>query len=112
MEGWEIHNGEDREAYYGSGSYVDVKNLLGNLIAMWTQDRPELLEWDQKEKLASVAFYYTDWNGKDIEGVFGVTGEGSFPGEPPWELRHPDDDQQSLKIRKVQSDTQEEKADS
>lgn len=100
MIAWAIYADKHREAYCSSGSEGDVKNLLGDTIALWTRDSPELINWGDAEKMAAIAFFYTDLSERDIRGIFDNSGEGQYPGEPPWELRHPEDEKQVLKIRK------------
>jgi len=97
---WAIYSGERREAYYSEGSESDVKESLGNTIAMWTRDMTGLTEWDDAEKMAAIAFYYTDLKEREIRGIFGVSGVGTYPGEPPWELQHPKEDERGLTVQK------------
>lgn len=88
MTAWEIRDGE-REAYVSEGE-GDVKSLLGDVISMWTQNR-NLQDWQGKEKMAAICFYYSDLSEHEIKAIFGVTGEGDYPGEPHWELPHPNE---------------------
>lgn len=84
---WMIH-GRDTNSFTEARS-VDGKTLLGDVIAMWARDR-DLTDWDGREKMASVAFYFTDLTETEIRGIFGTDGRGEFPGEPPWAFPHPD----------------------
>ncbi|MEZ3164996.1 hypothetical protein ABNG03_10875 [Halorubrum sp. RMP-47] len=58
-----------------------------------------LAEWDDAEKMAAIAFYYTDLKERDIRGIFRTSGADEYPGNPPWEVRHPNEDDQILKIQ-------------
>lgn len=97
---WAIYSGERREAYYSEGSENDVKESLGNTIAMWTRDMTGLAEWDDAKKMAAIAFYHTDLKEREIRGIFRASGAGAYPGEPPWELQHPKEDERVLTVQK------------
>lgn len=64
MTAWGICNDQQREAYYSTGGDTASEELLGNTIAMWTQDMTEIFNWDDSEKLAGIAFYYIDLSEK------------------------------------------------
>lgn len=83
MVKWAIYGGDLREAYCSTGREDDVKQTLGNTIALWTRDRAGIIEWEDADKMAAIAFYYTDLNEREIRGIFRASGEGAYPGEPP-----------------------------
>ena len=97
---WAIYVGEHQEAYCSKGTKGDIKEVLGDTIALWTRDMTGLIEWDDAEKMAAIAFYYTDLRERDIRGIFHESGEGAYPGEPPWELHHPKETEQVLKVQR------------
>jgi len=97
---WAIYGGDLREAYCSTGREDDVKQTLGNTIALWTRDRAGIIEWEDADKMAAIAFYYTDLNEREVRGIFRASGEGAYPGEPPWELQHPEKDDLPLKVQK------------
>lgn len=99
MAKWVIYCGKDQETFVSKTVKVDTKELLGYLIALWSRDRIGLQEWDDVEKMAAIAFYYTDLGERDIRGIFGESGRGAYPGEPPWELQHPDEPDEILRIK-------------
>ena len=100
MVAWAIYAGEHREAYCSTGTKGDFKEILGDTIALWTRDMTGLIEWDDAEKMAAIAFYYTDLRERDIRGIFHASRESEYPGGPPWELHHPEENNQVLKIRR------------
>ena len=100
MVAWAIYAGEHREAYCSKETKGDIKRVLGDTIALWTRDMTDLNEWDDAEKMAAIAFYYTDIRERDIRGIFQESGEGVYPGEPPWELHHHKETDQVLKVEK------------
>ncbi|WP_137196665.1 hypothetical protein [Halalkalirubrum salinum] len=100
MVAWAIYAGEHREAYCSSGTKGDDKEILGDTIALWTRDMTGLIDWDDAGKMASIAFYYSDLRERDIRSIFNDSGEGRNPGEPPWELQHPEEDDQVLKVQR------------
>lgn len=100
MVAWAIYAGEHREAYCSSRTNGDVKEILGDTIALWTRDIAGLIDWDDADKMAAIAFYYTDLREQDIRAIFDNYGEGVYPGEPPWELQHPQKDHQVLKVQR------------
>ena len=100
MVAWAIYAGEHREAYCSTGTKGDIKGVLGDTIALWTRDMTDLIEWDDAEKMAAIAFYYTDLREREIRGIFHESGKGVYPGEPPWELHHPKETGQVLKVQR------------
>ena len=98
MVAWAIYAGEHREAYCSSRTKGDVKEVLGDTIALWTRDMTGLNDWDDAGKMAAIAFYFTDLRERDIRGIFHDSGKGAYPGEPPWEIQHPKEDGQVLEI--------------
>lgn len=83
MTSWEIRNGEEK--VFVSTREYGTKSLLGRAVNMWTQER-DVSDWDDREKMAAICFYFSDLSEKEIKSIFGVTGEGQYPGDPPWEL--------------------------
>jgi hypothetical protein len=98
--GWAIYVGGHREAYCSKGTKGDIKGVLGDTIALWTRDMTNLIEWDDAEKMASIAFHYTDLGEREIRGMFHESGEGVYFGEPPWELHHPKEAGQVLRVQR------------
>ena len=100
MVAWAIYCGENQEAIVSKTTKVDTKNLLGDLIALWSHERSDIIEWDGAEKMAAIAFYYTDLSERDIRGIFRESGRGAYPGEPPWELRYPNEPDKALRVKR------------
>jgi hypothetical protein len=100
MTAWEICNDQQREAYYSTGGDTASEELLGNTIAMWTQDMTEISNWDDSEKLAGIAFYYTDLSEKEIKQLFNTTRKEVHPRQPPWELTHPKQEIEAITIQR------------
>lgn len=85
---WRILNDGFQVAYV-SEREGDVKTLLGDCISMWARDQ-RLCDWDEAERMAAICFYHTDLRARDVEGIFGTSGRGGYPGEEPWMLTAPD----------------------
>lgn len=66
---------------------------------MWTQDMPEISDWDDSEKLAGVAFHYTDLSEEEFKQLFDTTRKEVHPGQPPWEFTHPKQEMGTLTIQ-------------
>ncbi len=88
MVAWAIYAGEHREAYC-SRIKGNSKEILGDTIALWTRNMAGLADWDGADKMAAIAFCYTDLREQDIRGIFRDSGRNVHLGDHPWELQHP-----------------------
>lgn len=91
---WRIYMPEREEVdnAYVSSADGDTKDLLAEVVAMWTRDK-NLEEWDDSDTMAAICYYHSTLGEREIISIFGTSGEGNYPGEPDWELAHPTKDE-------------------
>ena len=65
-------------------STEDSKQALGKVLFMLTRDR-NAKEWKDSDKLADIAYFWSDLTENQIEQIFGEPSR-QFPGYPPWEV--------------------------
>lgn len=101
MTEWDIQVGPDESARIAS-SNANEDELLGDLIAMWTQYRVDETEsiheaetrqqdfhdYPYREELAAIARRYSDLSEREVLAIFGTLGPDVTPGYPPWEFSY------------------------